>query len=258
LSFETLLYKKSEGIAKIVLNRPEVLNAINSKMFMELADAFKKAGDEKDVKVIVLTGAGRAFSSGLDFNLLKDLGKTGFEWLPNIIRVAQQVYNIIEEVEKPVIAAVNGPALGGGLELTLVCDIRIASENALFGLPEAAVGLVPDLAGCQRLPRIVGVGRAKELIFTAKFITAAEAERIGLVNKVVPHERLEEEVLSIAKAIMGNSPIAVGLSKKIVNISFDVDMKTLLDYTALAQIICIQNEDVLKRATEYIKKIKGG
>ncbi|MBS7248294.1 MAG: enoyl-CoA hydratase/isomerase family protein [Candidatus Jordarchaeales archaeon] len=257
MKFETVSYEKSEGIARIVLNRPEVLNAINSKMLMELAEAFKIAGRDEDVRTIVLTGAGKAFSSGMDFSLLEELGKMGLSELYEATRLAQGIYSQIESSEKPVIAAINGPALGGGLELTLVCDLRIASENAIFGLPEVAVGIVPDLAGCQRLPRIVGLGKAKELVMTAKLIDAREAERIGLVNKVVPSGKLEEEVLATAKAIMMNSSLAVILSKKILNLSFDVDMETLLNYTALAQRICIQNEDVPGRVREYVRRLKG-
>ncbi|MEM1797723.1 MAG: enoyl-CoA hydratase/isomerase family protein, partial [Candidatus Jordarchaeales archaeon] len=163
MNFETVSYEKSEGITRIVLNRPEVLNAINSKMLAELSEAFRIAGSDESVKVVVLTGAGKAFSSGMDFSLLEELGKMGLNELYRAVKFAQGIYNQIESMEKPVIAAINGPALGGGLELALVCDMRIASENAIFGLPEVAVGIVPDLAGCQRLPRIVGLGRAKEL-----------------------------------------------------------------------------------------------
>ncbi|MEM1658217.1 MAG: enoyl-CoA hydratase/isomerase family protein [Candidatus Jordarchaeales archaeon] len=257
MNFETVSYEKSEGITRIVLNRPEVLNAINSKMLAELSEAFRIAGSDESVKVVVLTGAGKAFSSGMDFSLLEELGKMGLNELYRAVKFAQGIYNQIESMEKPVIAAINGPALGGGLELALVCDMRIASENAIFGLPEVAVGIVPDLAGCQRLPRIVGLGRAKELVMTAKIIDAREAEKIGLVNKVVPADKLEEETLITARAMMMNSPLAVSLSKKILNLSFDVDMETLLDYTALAQRVCIQNEDVPKRVKEYVKRLKG-
>lgn len=258
MNFETIIYEKSEGVAKIVLNRTEVMNAINSKMLMELAEAFKAAGHDEDVKVVVLTGAGKAFSSGMDFRLLEELGKMGLSELYEATKLAQGIYSQIESLEKPVIAAINGPALGGGLELALVCDLRIASENAIFGLPEVAVGIVPDLAGCQRLPRIVGLGKAKELVMTARLIDAREAERIGLVNRVVPPDRLEGEVLFTAKAIMMNSPLAVSLSKKILNLSFDVDMESLLDYTALAQRVCVQNEDIPGRVREYVRRLKGG
>lgn len=257
MNFETVSYEKSGGVARIVLNRPEVLNAINSKMLVELSEAFRIAGGDESVRVVVLTGAGKAFSSGMDFSLLEELGKMGLNELYSAVKFAQGIYSQIESLEKPVIAAINGPALGGGLELALVCDLRIASENAIFGLPEVAVGIVPDLAGCQRLPRIVGLGKAKELVMTARIIDAREAERIGLVNKVVPPGKLEEEVLTTAMAIMMNSQLAVSLSKKILNLSFDVDMETLLEYTALAQRVCIQNEDVPNRVKEYVRRLKG-
>ncbi len=258
MKFETVLYEKSEGIARIILNRPEVLNAINSKMLMELAEAFRVAGRDEDVKVVILTGAGKAFSSGMDFSLLEGLGKMGLNELYEATRFAQGIYSQLESLEKPVIAAINGPALGGGLELALVCDLRIASENAIFGLPEVAVGIVPDLAGCQRLPRIVGLGKAKELVMTARIIDAREAEKIGLVNRVVPLDKLEEEVLTTAKMITMNSSLAILLSKKILNLSFDVDMETLLNYTALAQRICVQNEDVPGKVRAYVGRLKAG
>lgn len=178
-----------EQIALLTLNRPEALNALNSKTLEELDLIFESLENTEDILGVIITGEGRAFAAGADIVQMKDYK---CEDARNYAGYAQKVFNRIEALEKPVIAAVNGYALGGGCELSLSCDFRIASEKAVFGQPEVDLGVIPCFGGTQRLTRLVGIGRAKELIYTGRKVKAQEAYEIGLVNKVVPGERLEE------------------------------------------------------------------
>lgn len=254
MELETILIEKQDGIGKIILNRPEKKNAINTEMFGEIGEAAKIVSDDSEVKVVIVTGAGTVFSAGIDFTAMGALGSVSSLGFRGMLRKFQVGWSLLENIEKPVIAAINGAAIGGGLEIALCCDIRIAADDARMGIPEVCLGIVPDLGGSQRLPRIVGLGRAKELIFTGKIIDAKEAERIGLVNKVVPAEKLMEATTEMGKDIMDNGLIAVGLSKKIANKSFDVDLETLFDYTVLAQDICIKTEDIGALFKRYMEK----
>ena len=255
LNFKTILVEKSEGLGKIVLNRPQVLNALNQEMFDELDKAFRFMGEDEDVKVLIVTGAGKAFSAGIDLSLLNQIvEEKNNEKIRRLIKKIQETFSLPEIMEKPVIAAINGITLGGGLELILACDLRIASENAKFGLPEVSLGIIPDLGGAQKLSRIVGLGKAKEIVFTGEIFDAKEAEKIGLVNKVVSHEVLEETVKNLAKKLMNNSLIAIGLSKNILNKSFDVDIKTLMDYTVETQMLCFKIENQKKFLDKFFEE----
>ncbi len=255
LNFKTILVEKSEGLGKIVLNRPQVLNALNQEMFDELDKAFRFMGEDEDVKVLIVTGAGKAFSAGIDLSLLNQIvEEKNNEKIRRLIKKIQETFSLPEIMEKPVIAAINGITLGGGLELILACDLRIASENAKFGLPEVSFGIVPDLGGAQKLSRIVGLGKAKEIVFTGEIFDAKEAEKIGLVNKVVSHEVLEETVKNLAKKLMNNSLVAIGLSKNILNKSFDVDLKTLMDYTVETQMLCFKIENQKKFLDKFFEE----
>ncbi|MEM2146289.1 MAG: enoyl-CoA hydratase/isomerase family protein [Candidatus Jordarchaeaceae archaeon] len=251
---ETILIEKEDGIGKIILNRPEKKNAINFEMFGEIGEAARIVSDDSEIKVVIVTGAGSVFSAGIDFAAMGALGSFSSQSFRDMLRKFQVGWSLLENIEKPVIAAINGAAIGGGLEIALCCDIRIAAENAKMGIPEVCLGIVPDLGGAQRLPRIIGLGRAKELIFTGRLIDAAEAERIGLVNKVVPAEKLMESAIEMANEIKDNGLIAVGLAKKIANKSLEADLETVFEYTVLAQDICIRTEDILKLFTKYMEK----
>src|SRR5438128_4136456 len=188
MAYETLLYEKRGGIAYVTVNRPEKLNALNRKVMEELGACFEEVRDNEDVRAVILTGAGeKAFVAGADINELAVL--TPVEGKETSSR-GQRVLDSIENLGKPVIAAVNGYALGGGCELAMACTLRIASENARFGQPEVKLGIIPGYAGTQRLPRLVGKGRALEMILTGEQVTAQEAYRIGLVNQVVPAKEL--------------------------------------------------------------------
>lgn len=213
--FENLLYEKKNGIAYVTVNRPAVRNALNAQTVRELQTAFEQAKNDDEVRVVILTGTGdKAFVAGADINELatqtpvngRDYGLAG-----------QAVFNDIERLGKPVIAAVNGYALGGGCELAMACTFRIASENAMLGQPEVKLGIIPGYGGTQRLPRLVGKGRALQILLTGDMVPAAEALRIGLVNQVVPQAELIAAAEAIARKIMANAPLAVKLCLDAVN-----------------------------------------
>jgi len=219
MKYSTIVYEKQDGIARITLNRPEVLNAITPQLFQELHEALTKIADDDTVGVVVLTGAGRAFCAGVD---IKSMGS-----LDNSVitrrTLAAKVIEAIETLDKPVIAAVNGYCLTGGLELATACDLIIASENATFGDTHARWGLTPTWGGSQRLPRMVGAMKAKEMVFTCDMITAEEAQQIGLVNKVAAPDKLDETVLELANKILANSRVSIGIQKHLINSGLRVD-----------------------------------
>lgn len=237
MQFENILYETRDGIAYITLNRPDKLNALNSKMMTELMDAFAYTAAEPQTKAVIMTGSGeKSFVAGADIAELAELNPIGGK---RYSQRGQEIFNFIEKMTKPVIAAVNGFALGGGCELSMACHMRIASENAKFGQPEVTLGLIPGFGGTQRLPRLVGKGRALEIILSGGMIDANEALRIGLVNKVIPYagfiekekdgikkqvpdlaatkEALLNEATKIAKTIAVQAPVAVGLAIEAVN-----------------------------------------
>lgn len=221
--YEFLRVERKEQIAVVVINRPDKLNALNGATVGELDAAFRTLAEDEDVRGVVVTGAGeKAFVAGADIAELAKMGPlSGVE----VSRQGQDVFRFIETMRKPVIAAVNGFALGGGLELALACHIRLASENARFGLPEVKLGIIPGYGGTVRLPRLVGRGRALEMILTGEMIGAEEAHRIGLVNRVVPQGELLEAAESMLRTIAANGPIAVAMALE----SVDRGMNTTLE-----------------------------
>jgi enoyl-CoA hydratase len=211
LSYKNLIYETDGGVGIIRFNRPEVRNALNWDTWMEFEDALKRLHDDPDQRVAVVTGAGEeAFVAGADIRMLKE--RSPQDAIDASIRV-NGILLFMESMDEPVIAAINGWALGGGCELALACDIRLASDRAQFGQTEVRVGIMPGYGGNVRLMRLVGPGHAKELIYTGKIINAQEAERIGLVNRVVPHEKLWEEAMALARQI-AKGPAAVHFAKK--------------------------------------------
>jgi enoyl-CoA hydratase len=219
----TVLYNKREHIVDITLNRPEVDNLINRQLAQELAEACREINQDEDVHVVTITGAGDVFCRGSE--LEKPDEAKGSPAKPEELVVPGNVAASIASIDRPVIAAINGDALGQGLELALGCDIRIASEKARFGFPQAALGLIPMDGGTQRLPRLVGSGKALELIYTADTIGADEALEIGLVSKVVPAENLVSEVETLAQTIAGKAPIALRYIKEAVNKGLDLTLE---------------------------------
>lgn len=252
---KTIVLEKKEGIATITINRPKVLNALSRETLEEFKGVIGDVETDDDVKAVVITGAGeRAFSVGADINDFAKL-KNPMEAL-GLIKLGQRVFCDIENLEKPVIAAVNGLALGGGCELAMACDIRIASENARFGQPEVNVGIIPGHGGTQRLPRLVGKGKAKELIFTGEIIDAKEAKRIGLVNKVAPADKLRTAVIDMAKKIVSKAPIAVKLAKSVINRGTETDLETALELEADAASLCFSTADAKEGREAFLEKRK--
>lgn len=214
-AYEFLRIEREDGIAVVVVNRPDKLNALNAATVAELDRAFRDLAADAQVRAVILTGAGeKAFVAGADIAELSRMGPIdGIQ----VSRQGQDAFRFLESMSKPVIAAVNGYALGGGLELALACHLRIASENARFGLPEVKLGIIPGYGGTVRLPRLIGKGRALELILTGAMIDAAEAHRIGLANRVVPQVELMTEAQALARTIAANGPIALAFAIESVN-----------------------------------------
>ena len=275
-----------EDVAIIRINRPEALNAMNTEVISELSRAIDIVGVDDGIKVVIITGEGdRSFCAGADISYMVDIDPMTAE---RYASSAQSVLNKIEKLEKPVIAAVNGFALGGGCELAMVCDLRIASSNAKLGQPEVTIGIPPGWGGTQRLMRIVGPAKAKELVFTGKMITADEAFQIGLVNKIVSlnsedelsaeipagendkenekiraksiakqlNKKLMAECISLAKEIAKNSSNAVKVSKMLINRGMDTDLDTGLRLEIYGWALCFAHEDRKKMMTTFLNKGK--
>lgn len=228
--YENIILGNEGKIATVTINRPESLNALNYKTIQELSDAFGKLNDDREIRVIILTGSGeKSFVAGADIKEFSDFGTDAAE---DLARNGQNLlFNKIENLSKPVIAAVNGFALGGGLELAMACHIRYASDNAKLGLPEVTLGLIPGYGGTQRLPQLVGKGIANELIFSAKMITAERAKEIGLVNEVFSSSELLEKSKELATLISRNSPMGISKAIAAVNLAgtsngFETEIKS--------------------------------
>ena len=245
---------KDEGVSVVTINRPTKLNAMNIDVAQEIISIFKQLDKDDSVKVIILTGEGdKAFSAGADIEYMSNLTPDESEVYA---KLGQEVTATVENVSKPTIAAVNGFALGGGCEVAMSCDIRIASENAKFGQPEVTIGIPPGWGGTQRLMRIVGIAKAKELVYTGKMIKAAEAKEIGLANHVVSQESLMEEAMTMAKTIAANATLAVHMSKTAINTGRNADLDTGLGVELLAWRNCFSDPEREKRMTDFVNKSK--
>ena len=252
-SFETLRYDvDADGVAVVTLDRADKLNAINTRVLSDLNRAFRQARSDERVRGIVLTGAGdRAFAAGADIEQFADLdGLSGHRFALR----GQAVLNAIEATPKPVVAAVNGFALGGGCELALACHLRVASEEASFGLPEVGLGIIPGYGGTVRLPRIVGKGRALEMILTGARITAREAHEIGLVNRVVEAGSLAEEASALARKIAANGPVALGMAIESTTRGLELDVDDALALEANLFGILASTEDMKEGMAAFLEK----
>ncbi len=254
MSYENLIFENQDGIGIITINRPQALNALNADTMAELDALVDAIAKDPSVKVVIITGAGdKAFVAGADIAYMQPLSAAeGRAWG----KAGQAVFDKIENLPQPVIAAVNGFALGGGNELAMACDIRIASEKAKFGQPEVTLGITPGFGGTQRLPRLVGKGRAKELLYTGDMIDAAEAYRIGLVNKVVAPEELMDAAKALARKIMSRSPVAVAMCKAAVNEGIDADLQTGVAYEAEVFGLCFATGDQKEGMAAFLEKRK--
>lgn len=251
LNWESLLLKKDGHIGILSINRPNALNALNSTVLEDLNNAISFIEKDKDIHVLIITGEGRSFVAGADIGEMKGLNPGEAR---DFAEKGLSVFRKIELMEKPVIAAVNGFALGGGCELAMCCDIRIASDKAKFGQPEVGLGITPGFAGTQRLPRLVGEGRAKELIFTCDIINADEAFRIGLVNKVVAMDELMNVAMEMANKIASKSQIAVRYSKTAINRGMQTDLDSGMSIEKDLFGLCFATEDQKEGMVAFLEK----
>ena len=248
--FENLKLEQEGAVLTVIFNRPAVRNALDPATWAELRAVVREVKGDESVKVVILTGAGeKAFASGADIRSLRD--RNQWEYFRS---EAQDVLLELENLPKPVIAAINGVALGGGCEVCLAADIRIAADHARFGQPEVNLGILPSAGGTQRLARLVGVGRAKELILTGEIIDAQEALRIGLVNHVVPAAELMNAARAMAEKILTKGPLAVGLAKLAINVGLSTDLVSGLAYEKLAQTLLFTTEDKYEGTTAFLEK----
>jgi len=252
--YENIQVEVTAPLAVVTVNRPKVLNALNNQTVAELTDAFTELEANQSVHVVILTGAGdKAFVAGADINELKAYDVRAS--MDNSIR-GQNLLNVIENSRQIVIAAVNGFALGGGCEIAMACDIRLASETARLGQPEVSLGIIPGYGGTQRLPRLVGRGKAKQLILTGDMIDAAEAHRIGLVDEVYPPEELMGAAKKMAAKIASKGPVAVATSKRCINLGLDVDLRSGLEYECTQFGVIFSTEDKDEGCGAFLEKRK--
>ncbi|TET70143.1 MAG: crotonase [Candidatus Aminicenantes bacterium] len=253
--YQTLIYEKKENIGVLTINRPQRMNAISNELTSELKKFLDEIENDDELRVLVITGAGdKAFVAGADINELVDrdalIGR-------RVSRQRQEIFSRIENLHVPAIAAINGYALGGGLELALACSIRVCSDKAQFGAPEVKLGIIPGDGGTQRLPRLVGLGRAMEMILTGDFIDAEEAYRIGLVNKIVPHEELMEKTMELAKKIASRPPLAVRYAKETVNRSLEGSTVSGFALESFLHALSCTTEDKKEGVSAFLEKRKG-
>ena len=251
MAYTKLIIEKQENICTVKINNPEALNALNSTILKELDATFAEIKEDNSIDVVILTGEGRSFVAGADISQMCEMnaieGKAFGE-------LGASVFRKIELLDKVVIAAVNGFALGGGCELAMACDIRVAYVKAKFGQPEVGLGITPGFSGTQRLARVVGIGKAKELIYTADVIVAEEAYRIGLVNKVVAPEVLMDECMAMAKKIASKAPLAVRYAKEAINRGIETDIDTGISIEADLFGLCFSTEDQKEGMQAFLGK----
>jgi enoyl-CoA hydratase len=249
--YSTLITEKRDGYIIVKTNRPDALNALNSDMLLDISAVFKAISEDDEVGAVILTGEGRSFVAGADIELMSRLSAVEGR---KFMKRGQATFQMIEDIEKPVIAAVNGFALGGGLELALACDIMFASEKAKFGQPEVGLGIIPGFGGTQRLARRVGKGMAKYLIYSGGTIDAQEALNIGLVEKVFPAEELMDKAIGFTEEVLKKAPLAVRMSKVAINNGYEADLHTAVAFEAEAMSIAFGSDDRVEGMTAFLEK----
>src|SRR4051795_11211209 len=250
----SLVISEDHGTVRhVVLNRPEKRNAFNDELVLAVGEALRAAAAEPDVRCVLLRGAGPMFSSGMDLGSLAALAEQ-----PERLRVFRSAildaWNLPEEMAKPTVCVIHGACIGGALELALACDLRVVAADALIGMPETRIGLIPDVGGSSRLPQIVGLGRAKELVMTGKMIGGEEAERIGLVNRVAPIEKLGPETQTLIDELLACAPVAVGLAKRVMDASARPALAATLELEVAMQELCARSEDFAEGAKAFQEK----
>ncbi|MFI5020719.1 MAG: enoyl-CoA hydratase/isomerase family protein [Alphaproteobacteria bacterium] len=254
MGFEFLRLERKGGVAVLTLNRPDRLNAWHQPMREEMAASVAELSGDDALRVLVITGEGRAFSAGEDVRGMKGLSELGTRGFRRVARQIHNVFDEIEAIEVPVIAAINGVAAGGGLELALSCDFRLAAEGAKLGFPENKVGLIPGSGGCSRLVKLIGLGRAKQLVMTGEMVSAERALALGLVEEVLPGDRLMPRALELAASLAKKAPLALGMAKLVLNTCLNVDPDTGRTLERLGQSILKKTEDHLEGAKAFVEK----
>lgn len=252
MKFENILYEIEDGILYLTLNRPEARNALTPAMWKDIQTAVEMARIDDSIQVVIVSGAGdKALASGADIQEIHDR-----DYLKMLLGTSSIALKELEDLYKPVICAINGYALGGGCELAMACDIRIATARSRFGQPETGLSIIPGAGGTQRLPRLIGVGRAKELIYTGRILTAEEAREMGLVNQVTENtrEELMAAALKMAYQIMKKGPVAVSMAKMAINAGLDTDINTGLLLERIAQTVAFSTEDRREGTAAFLEK----
>ncbi len=250
---ETITFEKKDRLGILTLNRPEVMNAFNEVMISELRRVQDEINSDEGIGVLIVTGAGKAFQAGADIEELSRMTPMEIlRWNEGLLRVNASM----ETLRQPVIAAINGITMGGGLELALACTLRVAADSAKFALPEVKLGIIPGTGGTQRLPRLIGKGRAAELVLTGDIIKAEEALNIGLVNQVVPNEEVMQAAEKLAGRILSNAPIAVEMAKDAMEKGLDLPLEQAVQYSQKNCVLCFSTEDMKEGTSAFLEKRK--
>jgi len=252
-AYKAILVEKKEGIGYLTLNRPDVRNAFNQEMIDEISDALRLIDKDDGVRVLIVTGAGKAFQAGADIaelSIMKPLDI--LRWNEGLVRINAA----LEKLRQPVIAAINGHAMGGGLELAISCTLRVIAESAKIALPEVKLGIIPGTGGTQRLPRLIGKGRAAEILLTGDMITAQDAFQMGLVNKVVPDGEALAGAEELARRILANAPVAVEMAKDALEIGKDLPLEHAVQYSQKNCVTCFSTEDMKEGMDAFLEKRK--
>jgi enoyl-CoA hydratase/carnithine racemase len=250
----TIVETEDRGAVRhVVLNRPEKRNAFNQELVLAVGEALREAAEDPSVLCVVLRGEGPMFSSGMDLGSLAGLASNPDQLRP-FRRPIVEAWNTAEEMTKPVICQIHGACIGGALELALACDLRVIASDALVGMPETRIGLIPDVGGSSRLPQVVGLGRAKELIMTGRLIGGEEAERIGLANRVAPADELDAATQSLVDELLACAPVAVGLAKRVMDASARPALSTTLELEVTMQERCAATADFAEGANAFREK----
>ena len=250
----TLVLTEDHGpVRNVILNRPEKRNAFNGDLVIATGEALRDAAADTSVRCVVIRGAGPMFSSGMDIGSLAALSEAP-EDLRAFRRICLDAFNLAEEMPKPTICVIHGACIGGAMELALACDLRVIAADALIGMPETRIGLIPDVGGSSRLPSVVGLGRAKELVMTGKLIGGEEAERIGLANRVSPVEELDDAAQGLVDELLACAPVAVGLAKRVMDASAKPALAATLELEVMAQERCAATADFAEGAAAFREK----
>jgi enoyl-CoA hydratase/carnithine racemase len=250
---ELVLSENHGAVRHVILNRPEKRNAFHGELVLATGAALRAAADDPDVRCVVLRGAGPMFSSGMDLGALGALAEAP-EQLRTFRRHCLEAWNVAEEMPKPVICAIQGACIGGALELALACDFRVLAADAVVGMPEVRIGLIPDVGGSSRLPQVIGLGRAKELVMTGKLVGADEAERIGLATRVAPAGELDAAVQQLADELLACAPVAVGLAKRVMDASARPALAATLELEVVSQERCAATAVFAEGARAFAEK----